>query len=462
MKYIQSPILRGLLINQEKDNYRFHMPGHKGKLLEIYKPLVDNLFALDFTEITGTDDLYNSNDFLKTGMDLLAKDRKSKKSFYLTNGTTVGILASIMALTAKDDFILISKECHKSVYNAIELNSLNPIILENQIDSSGLTYPIDENDFIDKLKDQPLIKMVVLSRPNYFGFCTSISNLVKYCLSNNIYLVIDEAHGSHFVYNKTLPSSAMELGAHISVNSFHKTLPALTQSSVLNLNYNLSDIDCSKVLAMVEKLQSSSPSYLLMASIDIARTYMANYGTTKLNSLFNYIQSFYNSIKNLDWIKPIDENSYFQKDISRIILKTKIPAKDVQQFLEKNNIYIEMISKNILVLISTTEDTLEDFTFLATTLKNFTSCSNPKKEILNKAHNCSKPFLNGQLVSLDYSKGKKLKENIIIYPPGTVYLKIGDTILQEDINYLKDLITSGINVYTDFNKDINNLYVSID
>lgn len=428
------------------------MPGHKGKALEIYEPLINNLLKLDFTEINGTDDLYNPTGILKEGLNLLTEDRDSKRSLYLTNGTTVGILASIMALTNKGDTILIAKDCHKSVYNAVELNGLKPIIIENKIEDSGLVIPISEEIFLNNLKEDKNIKMVVLTRPNYYGLCENIERLVDYCNKNNIYLLIDEAHGSHFKYNEDLPDTAMKLGSHISVNSFHKTMPSFTQTSVLNLNKNLSDYDCSSVLTMVEKLQTSSPSYLFISSIDISRHYMKNFGKEKLNILKDNINSFYKSISYLKWIKVPDISKKISKDFTRIILETSIPAKNVQEYLEEENIYIEMISKNILVLICTTEDEEDDFKYLSKVLNNMNI------EKISSLEKIDESFF----ISLEEAEGKKLNENIIIYPPGSIYLKKGDIILTENIEYIKEMLSNGINVYTDFNKDIYNLNVSID
>ncbi|QQK07037.1 aminotransferase class I/II-fold pyridoxal phosphate-dependent enzyme [Miniphocaeibacter halophilus] len=461
MKNIKSPVLQGLLSMSKKDKFRFHMPGHKGKFLELYKSMSSNLLSLDFTEVNGTDDLYNSKEILKEGMDLLTKERMSKYSFYLTNGTTVGILASIMALTNNEDSILISKDCHKSVYSAIELNKLKPIILENIIYDSGLVLPIEEDLIINELKRNNNIKMVVFSRPNYYGLCSNIEKLAKYCSENEIFLLVDEAHGSHLNYHSDLPKNALKSGAHISVNSFHKTLPALTQSSVINFNHNLSQLNIKKVLNIIEKLQSSSPSYLLMTSIDISRAYMEVYGKEKLNSLKTHIEDFEKSIENLPWIKIPYIPNYIRKDFTRIILETKMPASIVQNYLEENNIYLEMISKNILVLITTTEDTKEDLEYLSRILKDF----NPNYNINNNiVENIDDKNNNDNLhyVPLNKSAGKKLNENIIIYPPGSVYLKKGDIISEENIKYINELINSGIKVYTDFNKDINNLYISID
>lgn len=187
---------------------------------------------------------------------------------------------------------------------------------------------------------------------------------------------------------------------------------------------------------------------------------MESCGKEKLNNLKNYIKDFEKSIENLPWIKIPNLPDYVNKDFTRIILETKIPASNVQNYLEENNIYLEMISKNILVLITTTEDTKEDLEYLSKILKKFkpdtTTNNNTVKDTEDK-NNSQQHF-----VALNKSAGRKLNENIIIYPPGSVYLKKGDIISEENIKYIKELISSGIKVYTDFNKDINNLYVSID
>ena len=456
MNNIKSPILQGLFLVKNKDSIRFHMPGHKGKDLDYFKPLVENLFSLDFTEINGTDDLYNSSSIIKEAIELLTNERKSKYSFFLTNGTTVGILASILALTKQADQILIPKDSHKSVYNAIELNKLHPIIIDNIVADSGLIYPIDEDILLKTLKENTSIRMVVLSRPNYYGLCSKIDKIASYCYDNNIILLIDEAHGSHLAYHNNFPKNGLSQGASITVNSFHKTLSSFTQTSVINFGENISIVDMAKVLNYIEKLQSSSPSYLMLASLDLTRAYIEENGLSGYKALEENILDFYQSISHLSWIKIPKYPNIYDKDFSRIILETSIPAIFVQQYLEDNNIFIEMISKNILVLISSIEDTKEDFTKLSTVLNRFDPSLNYDLKKTSKNENFIR---NNNTLPLYECEGKVLHENIIIYPPGYYYLKIGDIITLENINYIDDLLNSGINVYTDLNKDIYNLYV---
>ncbi|MDO5018687.1 MAG: aminotransferase class I/II-fold pyridoxal phosphate-dependent enzyme [Lagierella massiliensis] len=455
MKNYNTPIVRGLLNLKEKDAIRFHMPGHKGRSYEAIKPLIDNLLQLDFTEIDGSDDLYNPNGIIKESLSLLGNERGSKRSFYLTSGTTVGILAGIMGLTSQGDKILITKNCHKSVYNAIELNRLVPIILEHEPLDSGLEIPISQEIFISKLKEQKDIKMVVLSRPNYFGLSKNIKDLIEYCKENHIYLFIDEAHGSHLRYHEDLTDDAMTLGASLSVNSFHKTLPSLTQSSVINFNQQMSDIDISKVLSMIEKLQSSSPSYLLMASLEISSAFMKECGNKKLKELKSHVDEFNNSVQKLDFLKVITSNHLMEHDFTRIVLETDFPALYLKNHLENNGIFVEMITRNILVLIATVMDEKSDFITLSKSIKSF----NLKKYLDVSKYKRFPDTYDISKISFNHAEGKTLKENIIIYPPGTIYLKKGDVITKKDIDYLTSLIEDGIHVFTDFNKNLNNLYV---
>lgn len=452
MTKLNTPILSGLLKLKDNDKIRFHMPGHKGHAGELYKPIIDNLLQLDFTEINGSDNLYNTNGIIEESLKLLSKERGSKKSFYLTNGTTVGILAGIMALTNHKDKVLIARNCHKSVYNAIELNELVPIILEHEKTESGLEIPIAEEEFLKVLKNDRDIRMVILSRPNYFGLSRDIKKLANYCKENGVYLFVDEAHGSHLKYHSALTVDAMELGASLSVNSFHKTLPALTQTSVINFGYNMSDEDIAKVLSMLEKLQTSSPSYIFMMSLELSSAYMTECGEKKFKDLKNYVDDFYKSIDDLDFVFYPNFSKDLEQDFSRIILQTHFPAVYLRHHLEKHDIFIEMITKNIMVLITSPMDREEDFKALSKAIKSF-NLKDYKDFItydnINKENTSS----------LSKSEGKKLKENIIIYPPGNIYLKKGDIIKKEDVTYLMDLIKNGVKVFTDFSKDLNNLYV---
>lgn len=456
-KNLDTPVLKGLFEHKNKSEISFHMPGHKGKYIDEYKVLQENLLSFDVTELDDTDDLYNPKGFLKEALQKLSKERKSMQSIFLTNGSTVGILSSIMALTNINDKILIEEGCHKSVYNAIELNNLNPIILSTKYDENKIPLPTSEDRLLNTLKENPDVAAVVLSRPNYYGLCANIENLSRYCLENNIYLIIDEAHGSHLSYNKNLPKSAMELGASVSINSFHKTLPAFTQTSVLNLSKNLSLYDRKRVLAMVEKLQSSSPSYLMMASIDIARAYIEKNGEDKLKILEKNIEEFSKKIDSLDYISIFKDFKGYEYDFTRPILIYENP-KELELYLQKNKIYIEMIGENSLVLVSTLMDERKDFDRLYLSLKNFKKTEEKLKTNYNQENLKTISVENGVLVPLSLSEGYTLQENIIPYPPGNIYLKKGDIIKKENIEYLENLISKGIHIYKDFYKDINFIY----
>src|SRR5699024_9161328 len=163
-KNLDIPVLKGLFEHKNKSEISFHMPGHKGKYIDEYKVLQENLLSFDVTELDDTDDLYNPKGFLKEALQKLSKERKSMQSIFLTNGSTVGILSSIMALTNINDKILIEEGCHKSVYNAIELNNLNPIILSTKYDENKIPLPTSEDRLLNTLKENPDVRAVVLSR----------------------------------------------------------------------------------------------------------------------------------------------------------------------------------------------------------------------------------------------------------------------------------------------------------
>lgn len=455
-KKLDTPVLDGLIAHRNMSNTSFHMPGHKGKYIKEYEILKENLLDFDVTELDDTDDLYNAEGFLKKALLALSDERKSKQSIFLTNGSTVGILSSIMGLANEKDLVLMEEACHKSVYNAVNLKNLQSIIIKTKYDENKIPLPTTENILIENINNNPNIKFVVISRPNYYGLSMDITNLSKICKMKNIYLIVDEAHGSHLSYSDKNTKSAMELGASVSINSFHKTLPAFTQTSVLNLSDNLTDFERRKILSMVEKLQSSSPSYLLMASIDIARSYIKNYGDEKLDILFDNISDFSKKVDTLNNISIYKNFSGFSHDFTRPVLICNNP-KDLEIHLQNNNIFIEMIGEKSLVLVSTLMDEKADFENLFSALSTY-----KEKSIINTNYN--QKDLNiltldkGVLVPLSKSENYISLENIIPYPPGNIYIKKGDKITKENILHLESLINSHIHIYKDFYKDINYIF----
>ena len=404
------------LINR-KEKVSFHMPGHKGKKLEGMNDFLDNILKIDVTELSDTDDLYHANNIIAEGRNNLALFSHAKSSMYLVNGSTSGIVASIMSVLDENDKILVEKNCHKSVINGVRLARGESV----EIDCDGVC---EQEVLIENLKKDSSIKAVLITRPNYYGIYQPIEKLVTYCHENNIKIIVDEAHGTHFALN-WFDKNAMQLGCDISINSFHKTMPAFTQTAAINFNCEDELID--KTISNLQMIMTSSPSYIFMTSVEYAIDYCIK-NEKKYSELKEIIDWFYREIDCLDFIRkaPIQKNC--KRDFTRIVLECDNPS-DVNEHLMKNGIYIEMIDDKNLVLIPTIADEKKDFEILLEAFRSYEKSDSTK---IYKTY--------------DYLLNKKITNDIVIYPPGKIFAKKNSTINQEQIDELNDLSSKGVNI----------------
>lgn len=404
------------LINR-KEKVSFHMPGHKCKMLEGMNDFLENILKIDVTELSDTDDLYHANNIIAEGRNNLALFSHAKKSMYLVNGSTSGIVASIMSVLDENDKILVEKNCHKSVINGVRLARGESV----EIDCDGVC---EQEVLIENLKKDSSIKAVLITRPNYYGIYQPIEKLVEYCHKNNIKIIVDEAHGTHFALD-CFDKNAMQLGCDISINSYHKTMPAFTQTAAINFNCEDELID--KTMSNLQMIMTSSPSYIFMTSVEYAVNYCTK-NENKYPELKEIIDWFYSEIESLDFIRkaPIQKNC--KRDFTRIVLECDNPS-DVNEHLMKNGIYIEMIDNKNLVLISTIADDKKDFEILLEALRSYEKSDSTK---IYKTY--------------DYLLNKKIINDIVIYPPGKIFAKKNSTINQEQIDDLNDLSSKGVNI----------------
>ena len=404
------------LINR-KEKVSFHMPGHKGKMLEGMNDFLENILKIDVTELSDTDDLYHANNIIAKGRNNLALFSHAKKSMYLINGSTSGIVASIMSVLDENDKILVEKNCHKSVINGVRLARGKSV----EVECDGVC---EQEVLIENLKKDSSIKAVLITRPNYYGIYQPIEKLVTYCHENNIKIIVDEAHGTHFAL-ECFDKNAMQLGCDISINSYHKTMPAFTQTAAINFNCEDELID--KTMSNLQMIMTSSPSYIFMTSVEYAIDYCIK-NENKYAELKEIIDWFYSEIEGLDFIRkaPIQKNC--KRDFTRIILQCDNPS-DVNEHLIRKGIYIEMIDDKNLVLISTIADEKKDFEILLEALRSY------KKSDSTKTYK-----------TYDYLLNKKIINDIVIYPPGKIFAKKNSTINQEQIDELNDLSSKGVNI----------------
>lgn len=254
---------------EESGIYPFHMPGHKRNTagLPLWNP-----WQIDVTEVEGTDNLYHADGILKEAMERAARLSGAEHSYFLVNGSTGGILSAIASVVRPGDTVLVARNCHKSVYHAIALNHLKAVYLYPEwIGRYRMAGGICAGKLEKALTENPQIRSVIITSPTYEGMVSDIGQIAEIVHKRGIPLIVDEAHGAHF-NQEGFPSSAVRMGADIVIQSYHKTLPALTQTGVLHLSGKL--VDKGKLERLLAVYQTSSPSYVLMASIDYAAAYL--------------------------------------------------------------------------------------------------------------------------------------------------------------------------------------------
>lgn len=262
----QNALLLDQLISYSRtDQYPFHMPGHKRIGYDFPNP-----YSIDITEIDGFDNLHHAEGILRESMDWAASVYGADHTYYLVNGSSGGILSAITAAVSSDGKILVSRNCHKSVYHGVILNGLNVEYVYPQfIEPLGIQGGILAEDVEKSLAENSDIQAVLIVSPTYDGIVSDIGRIADVVHQRGIPLIVDEAHGAHFSFgcDAGFPCSALACGADLVIQSVHKTLPSFTQTAVLHLRDGL--VIRERLERYLQMFQSSSPSYLFMAGIEM-------------------------------------------------------------------------------------------------------------------------------------------------------------------------------------------------
>ena len=458
------------------ENYLpMHMPGHKRNIKLLGEKLP---YKIDITEIDGFDDLHHPEGIIKEIEEKAKKIYKSKKSFILVNGSTCGILAGIRSVVNYGDKVLVARNSHKSVYNAIEVNCLNPIYVLPKIDKYGINKNVEANDIEKILEKNKDIKLVIITSPTYEGVLSDIKAIVNIAHKYKVPVLVDEAHGAHLKFMENSNFEALNCGADIVIQSLHKTLPALTGTAILHIKGDLvKEEDVRRELSIFE---TSSPSYILISSIDECLDLIERNGKKLFLDYQENLKYFYNEAKTLKKFKVlgnellsnnnkknIEEIEKKLYDFGKIVVITKntnITGKELSDILRKDyKIEVEMASTYYIIAMTSICDNKESFERLLNALKEIdlklkktiedNSASYeiqlPKKEMtINEALN-SKKFMLENYKNLE---GKISKEYIFAYPPGIPIITPGEVFDKNIINIIEKYMKANIELRSTFDK----------
>lgn len=434
---------------RRKDKISFHIPGHKGGV-GLDDQWMADIFSVDVTEFSETDDLQNPTGILKAAQNRAATIFGAYKTFFLTNGSSLGILASIVGTLKPGDKILVDRTCHKSVISALVLSGAIPVFISPVWDEENQLYTgISVDDIDNCLCENPDIKGILITSPTYYGICSDILSISEVIHKAGKFLIVDEAHGAHFCFNKNLPPSALSQGADIVIQSAHKTLPALGQSSFLHLN-NSPYINPERIEEALHLLQTTSPSYILMSALDMSAIKMSENGNASLEELISHIQKLKKSVTNHTCLSFVDSSSIGKvQDETRIVAdfrNTGLTGYESAEILkEKYGIYPEMADENFVVLIATVSNTKYDIDALESALTQLgreQKTSSHKKGMPLPVPYIKMPPRDAWMSekrSVHYKDalGMTAAEIVSVCPPGAALLVPGQLIDQKTIEYFE-------------------------
>lgn len=420
----------------EKEPISMHVPGHKNGT-------IGNMSFLqakyDVTEITGFDDLHQPEGVLKESMTCVTR-HPDYDAFYLVNGTTSGILSVIHAFQLLEGDVVLARNVHKSVFNALDLGGQQATILPTIVDEQSSQYIQPDMTH----GQQSSGKLGVVTYPNYYGQTFDIKETIQHFHENHCPVLVDEAHGAHFDL-EGFPVSSLNFGADFVVQSFHKTLPSLTMSSVLFIHKDAPQRD--EVIRLLQTFQSSSPSYLLMASLETANDFYEGYES----QLF-----FERRQQLLDALSKCELSFKEMNDpLKLLIYRPGMSGDTLQQVMESVGIYVELSdSYHVLwVLPLWHKGDAYPFEDLITRIHHmtFTESMTDTQSMQQAIYTGSGRYepqhiTQSDWLSFEEAEGKVLAQHLVLYPPGIPSMLKGEKVTKSMIKLITKWYQSQLRV----------------
>ena len=451
-------LLEKLTQYSESGIYPCHMPGHKRNA---WGELPSQLYGLDITEIDGFDNLHQPEGILKELQEQAAAFCGAEESFYLVNGSTGGILSAVSAALPAGGHILMARNCHKSAYHAAYLRNLRTSYLYPKMladyDVFDAVSPEQVEEALDK---EPDIQAVLLVSPTYEGRISNIRHISEIVHARGIPLIVDEAHGAHLGWSDVVHENSCRQRADLVIQSVHKTLPALTQTALLHVSGTI--IDRERLRRFLHIYQSSSPSYLLMASIDNALQYMERDGKRALDTFRSRYAAMCERLGSCKALRFLPADS--RQDIGKLVISVKNTAITGRQLydilLKRYRIQAEMAAETFVLAMFTLNDRQEGYDRMTAALLEIDS------ELLQAGQDRTVPVEDElrsippvcemtlteawdsprEEVRLEQSIGRAVGEFVNLYPPGVPLLVPGERMSGELNRKIHAWISKGMDV----------------
>ena len=420
----------------KKDRIPFHMPGHLGR--------AGGVSAMDITELPELDSLHAPSGIIRQAQEEAARLQGAQKAYYLVNGASVGVQAAILATCRENEEIILPRTMHMSVLSGLIFSGGRPVFIPVPVDPEWqIPLPFRVEDFQKAIAVSRNANACFVTYPSYHGICGDVAAVAALCQEHHLKFIADEAHGSHLGFMPGAPSSAIKAGASLSIHSYHKTMGSLTQTALLFSNDRSLPVgDCLNIL------QSTSPSYILMASLQETVRNWTAHGAELGAHLVCISRMVRAAIAEIDGIDVLNREGH--QDLSRLVIKGRYSGKHLSDFLRSQGVYVEMTESKAVTLFITYAHTESDMMGLVEVLKKYATLPAPEEgsameaDCFGKLHLPEAVLLPREAflaekkwVPLAQAVGQVVADMLVPYPPGVPILLPGERISSDAVCYLQ-------------------------
>ncbi|MGI5891665.1 MAG: aminotransferase class I/II-fold pyridoxal phosphate-dependent enzyme [Bacillota bacterium] len=441
----ETPLYSALIKEAGRKTIRMHMPGHKGKSLPGFTSA--DIFQIDFTELTATGNLYEGIPPISDAEILMARSASAQECFFLTGGSTQGIMTAISIACPLGGTMITDRGSHRSVWSSMVHMDVHPQYLyAKRLEPWGITGPLSATEIEAALKKNPQAAAVIITSPTFYGVLSDIRQISQITQKYQVPLIVDEAHGVHLPFMQGY-QGAVAQGAALAIASAHKTLPVLTAGALL---FSDARYDAREIRRKASMFGTSSPSYPVMASMDAARSFMEAEGGIIYNQIAEQVKEMRREINARGNFLALEEKNDLRLDPTRLTINTAVGGLDgyqAAQILEqKFNIVCEMADERSVVMIITCADSFDELNYIAKAIatmeKNYRSTVSNDKPIDFPLPKLRMTPREAAYAARDYmiikeAAGQIAGEHLSPYPPGIPIVAAGEEITEEHIKYLQ-------------------------
>ncbi len=470
MKYKQKmktmPLLQAMLKYREQGVYPFHTPGHKGGrgMAQLLRDELGAAVAMDVSLMSELDDIHDPRSYINECQKLAAELYGSDACFWAVNGTTQAIHAMLMTALLPGEKILVPRNAHRSVAGALILGGLKAVfIYPEYAETFGINTQVTAANVAAALDKDKEIKAVLLTSPNYYGIAADVKAIAEVCHARDAVLLVDEAHGAHLGFSDKLPPSAMQCGADACAQSTHKLLGAMTQCSMLHVRG--ARLDVRRAADVMSMLTTTSPNYLLMASLDAAAAQLEADGLQMAEAGLNAARKLRQLCSRFAGVKVLQETDVapYKLDVTKVtvnVAELGYSGVEVGEMLRSAGIAVELTDAQNVLFLVTYADSNRDYDEALQKIASVLEFVSEHEKTVSKTYGkqwklpAARSVLElrevfygaKESVPLALSAGRICAESVSFYPPGTPVLLPGEIISEEIISYCEQMKSLGLPV----------------